>query len=253
MGVTILTVDDSKLIRTLVGRALKPYDVRLLEAENGVEALEVARAERPDMILLDVAMPVMDGIRTLEALKDDPALKPIPVIMLTAEAGRERVLDIIRGGANYYLLKPFDPETLVSSIVKKLTLLPRRNLARKYFAVENGVGIATMPATVNPAMLTEILPELSGELARIRAAGSNGLVVDLEAIERVTVPVVQLVAELAKRCAEAKMSMSVCGGPEQARGLGMFEEARDVPVHFGMGKARAALAEREDTPRRPPD
>lgn len=241
MPVTILTVDDSKLIRTLVGRALKPYDVRLLEAENGQQALEVARAEQPDMILLDVAMPVMDGIEALGKLKSDPALKPIPVIMLTAEASKERVLEIIRGGADYYMLKPFDHETLVSSIVKKLTLLPRRNPARRYFALEGGVGVMTMPATVNRAMLTEILPELPGELNRIRAGGHEALVIDLGGTERVNIPVLQLVTELMDRCAETGISVSVAGSPEVAQGLRAFEEGRDIPVHFSMTKARAAL------------
>lgn len=241
MGVTILTVDDSKMIRTLVGRALQRYDVRLLEAENGETGVAVAQSERPDMILLDVAMPVMDGIEALQKLKSDPATKPIPVIMLTAEASKEKVMEIIRGGADYYLLKPFKQENLIQSIVKKLTLLPRRSPARKYFAVESGVGVMTMPPSVSRALLTEIVPELPGEVARIRTDGHEGLIIDMAGTERVDIPVVQLVTELMKCCQEADISVSVAGSPEVAQGLRAFEEGRDIPVHFSMSKARTAL------------
>jgi CheY-like chemotaxis protein len=241
MGVTILTVDDSKMIRTLVGRALRNYDVRLLEAEDGEKGLAAAQSERPDMILLDVAMPVMDGIETLGKLKRDPATTPIPVIMLTAEASKEKVMEIIRGGADYYLLKPFKPDALVRSIVKKLTLPPRRSPARKYFAAENGVGVMTLPPSVSRALLAEILPELPEELARIRNDGHEGLIIDMAGTERVDIPVARLITEVMRRCREIDISVSVAGDPEAAQGLRAFEEGRDIPVHFSMSKARTAL------------
>ena len=68
MPLKILTVDDKTTIRMIVKRALKPYDCEILEAENGSEALEKIRGEKPDLILLDVDMPVMDGLDVLKQI-----------------------------------------------------------------------------------------------------------------------------------------------------------------------------------------
>jgi two-component system, cell cycle response regulator len=98
MRYKILTVDDSKTVRIIVRKAFKTYDCEILEAGNGVEGLAVAAKETPDLILLDVTMPVMDGVEMLTKLKSDPALKAIPVMMLTAEGGRDHVLKIAKIG-----------------------------------------------------------------------------------------------------------------------------------------------------------
>ena len=85
----------------------KPYDCEILEASNGVEGLAIAAKESPQLILLDVTMPVMDGVEMLTKLKADPALKGIPVMMLTAEGGRDNVLKIAKIGVRDYIVKPF--------------------------------------------------------------------------------------------------------------------------------------------------
>lgn len=112
MPVKILTVDDSRTIRMIVTRTFRPYDCTVFEGGNGEEGLAVAARERPDLIILDVTMPVMDGVTMLGKLKEDPELKSIPVIMLTAESGRENILTIARIGVRDYLVKPFKEEQL---------------------------------------------------------------------------------------------------------------------------------------------
>src|SRR5664280_2257917 len=116
MGTRILSVDDSHTIRLIVSRAFRDYDCQICEAANGEEGLAVAAREKPDLILLDVTMPVMDGVTMLTLLKADPVLKSIPVIMLTAESGRENVLAIARLGVQDYLVKPFKEELLVQKV-----------------------------------------------------------------------------------------------------------------------------------------
>lgn len=86
----ILTVDDSKTIRLIVAKAFKQFDVDIFEASNGIEGLAVAAREKPDIIILDITMPVMDGAECIAKLKSSSNLKAIPVIMLTAESGREK-------------------------------------------------------------------------------------------------------------------------------------------------------------------
>jgi two-component system cell cycle response regulator len=113
MATKILSVDDSRTIRMIVGRTFKPYDCQIVEAGNGEEGLAAAAREKPDLIILDVTMPVMDGVTMLTKLKEDPELKTIPVIMLTAESGRENVLQIAKLGVRDYLVKPFKEEQLI--------------------------------------------------------------------------------------------------------------------------------------------
>ena len=122
MTTKILSVDDSRTIRLIVGKAFRPYEVQLFEAANGEEGLAVAAREKPDMILLDVTMPVMDGVTMLTKLKEDPALKVIPVIMLTAESGRDNVLQIARLGVRDYLVKPFKEEQLIEKAGRIVSL-----------------------------------------------------------------------------------------------------------------------------------
>jgi two-component system cell cycle response regulator len=118
----ILTVDDSKTIRLIVAKAFKPFECDVLEAANGVEGLAVASREKPDVIILDLTMPVMDGAEMLAKLKANPELKTIPVIMLTAEAGRENVLRIAKLGVRDYLIKPFKEEMLVDRVGRVIEL-----------------------------------------------------------------------------------------------------------------------------------
>ena len=89
------------------------------------EGLVVAAREKPDLIVLDITMPVMDGVTMLGKLKEDPALKGIPVIMLTAESGRENVAHIARLGVRDYLVKPFKEEQLIEKAGRIVKLLPK--------------------------------------------------------------------------------------------------------------------------------
>ncbi len=122
MAKKVLTVDDSKTLRMIVARYLKPFGVEIVEAENGSTGLDKARSEKPDLVLLDYNMPVMDGYRTLETLKADPALKSIPVIMLTTETVKETVVRLIKLGLKDYIAKPFSREALLMKVNPVLAL-----------------------------------------------------------------------------------------------------------------------------------
>jgi len=122
MATKILSVDDSRTIRLIVGKAFRPYDVQMCEAANGEEGLAAAAREKPDLIILDVTMPVMDGVTMLTKLKEDAALKAIPVIMLTAESGRDNVLQIAKIGVRDYLVKPFKEDQLIEKAGRIVSL-----------------------------------------------------------------------------------------------------------------------------------
>lgn len=124
MTVRILTVDDSLTIRKLVRKALADYNCDVMEAPNGVEGLAMANKENPSLIILDITMPVMDGVEMLERLKREPELKDIPVIMLTAEGGRDQVTKVVRMGVRDYIVKPFKGEELLERINKVIRMMP---------------------------------------------------------------------------------------------------------------------------------
>jgi DNA-binding response OmpR family regulator len=113
MRTKILTVDDSSTIRIVLAKAFQPYDCDVFEAGNGQEGLAIAAREKPDLIILDLTMPVMDGIATLTQLRAHPELKSTPVIMLTAESDHENVFHITKLGVRDYILKPFNENQLL--------------------------------------------------------------------------------------------------------------------------------------------
>jgi two-component system alkaline phosphatase synthesis response regulator PhoP/two-component system response regulator VicR len=113
---TILVVDDEKHIVRLVQINLERAGYKVITAQDGKEGLQKAQQEKPDLIVLDVMMPYMDGFEVLKHLKKDPETRNIPVIMLTAKA---QDADVFRGwkeGVDTYLTKPFNPMELLSFV-----------------------------------------------------------------------------------------------------------------------------------------
>ena len=112
----ILAVDDERHIVRLVEVNLQRAGYDVVTAFDGREALEKVKAENPDLIVLDVMMPYMDGFEVLKTLKADPSTAEIPVIMLTAKA---QDADVFRGwqsGVDCYLTKPFNPMELLTFV-----------------------------------------------------------------------------------------------------------------------------------------
>lgn len=114
----ILSVDDSSTIRRIVGRVVATLGMDMVEAANGREALAALEQDHADiaLVVLDVNMPEMDGGETLAAMKKDPRFQSIPVMMLTTESERGRILEFIQGGAANYLVKPFTPDDLAAKM-----------------------------------------------------------------------------------------------------------------------------------------
>ena len=116
MSKKILIVDDEVHIRALLEQALEDLEdagVELLSARDGEEGLLYAREEKPDLMLLDVMMPEKDGYEVCETIKQDPDLKDICIIMLTAKG---QATDKVRGEevqANEYITKPFNPDEIL--------------------------------------------------------------------------------------------------------------------------------------------
>jgi signal transduction histidine kinase/CheY-like chemotaxis protein len=117
---TILVVDDKELNRRLLIKFLAGYDLDIIEAENGEEAVEKARLHHPDLVLMDVKMPVMDGCEATQLLKKDRALRKIPVIIITASALKEQEPGIKKAGADGHLNKPVKRGALIKELKRFL-------------------------------------------------------------------------------------------------------------------------------------
>jgi len=116
----ILIAEDDPHIREILHIQLDLADFEVAEACDGIEALELAEQVRPDVILLDVMMPRLDGFEALKRLRASYATRHIPVIMLTAKNRREDTLAGFRGGANDYIVKPFDAQELLLRVNNQL-------------------------------------------------------------------------------------------------------------------------------------
>jgi DNA-binding response OmpR family regulator len=112
----ILVVDDEPHIVKLITFSLSRNGFDCLTACDGVEALELASAERPDLILLDVMMPIMTGFETAQKLKADPATKDIPIVFLSAKSQTYEIEEGLDCGASDYICKPFTPKDLVEKV-----------------------------------------------------------------------------------------------------------------------------------------
>ncbi|SNQ48577.1 Histidine kinase [Frankia canadensis] len=114
----VLVVDDDAVIRQLVVVNLELEGFEVHTAVDGVDALEMVREVRPQVITLDIMMPRMDGWDVATALREDPSTVDIRLIMLTARAQEADVKRGSRIGVDYYLTKPFDPDELITVVHK---------------------------------------------------------------------------------------------------------------------------------------
>ncbi|GAB1724331.1 MAG TPA: chemotaxis response regulator CheY [Nitrospira sp.] len=115
----ILVVDDMSTMRRIVKNILKQLGFNNLEeAENGQEALTKLKADTYGFVVSDWNMPVMMGIDMLRAIRADESLKKIPVLMVTAEAQKENLMEAVQAGVSNYVVKPFTAETMQDKINK---------------------------------------------------------------------------------------------------------------------------------------
>jgi two-component system, chemotaxis family, chemotaxis protein CheY len=117
---SILAVDDSASMRKMVSFTLKTAGYDVEEAEDGVDALEKAKARTFDCIVTDVNMPNKDGITLIRDLRALPQYKHIPMLMLTTESGMEKKQEGKAAGATGWMVKPFNPDQLLKTLLKVL-------------------------------------------------------------------------------------------------------------------------------------
>lgn len=127
----ILVCDDERSIVRLIQVNLERQGWQVIPAYDGKEGLEKIQSEKPDIVVLDVMMPYMDGFEVLKTLRRDPELQNIPVIMLTAKAQDKDVFEGYHFGADVYLTKPFNPMELVT-FIKRILTAPKEEGQKRY-------------------------------------------------------------------------------------------------------------------------
>lgn len=120
MSKTILTVDDSTSIRQMVGFTLKQAGYTVLEADDGVKGLEVAKGNKVDLIITDLNMPNMNGMDLIRSLRQEMTYKFTPILMLTTESDDSKKMEGKQAGATGWIVKPFNPEQLLKVVSKVL-------------------------------------------------------------------------------------------------------------------------------------
>ena len=123
----VLVVDDSSTVRRILRRDLEAAGYRVNEAPDGEQGLALCRVDRPDLVLLDVDMPVLDGMATMEQMQQDPHLRWIPVLFLTARISGDEVSRGLGLGANDYLKKPCEPAELIARVSTALRTAARHD------------------------------------------------------------------------------------------------------------------------------
>ncbi len=247
MALKVLTVDDSKTIRMIVKKAFKEYSCEMFEAENGVEGLAVAAKEKPGLIVLDITMPVMNGIEMLEKLKREPELKDIPVIMLTAESGKDNVMQIVKMGVKDYMVKPFKGEDLIARVEKIIKLAPRvadedtAGNGSKYFTQLEDVTVLVLPAKVTRPVSVEVENNLQTKLKEMAEARNNKIIIDLCRVAETNVSLIKLIISTYQRCQTAKVAIRLVASPKQGEELKSFQETGNIGIMNTVEEARTAF------------
>ena len=248
MALKVLTVDDSKTIRMIVKKAFKPYDCELFEGENGVEGLALAAREKPDLIVLDITMPVMNGIEMLGKLKDEPDLKDIPVIMLTAESAQENVVQIAKMGVKDYMVKPFKGQDLIARVENFLKLEPKPDSDsagnknnNKYFSNIDSIPILALPSKVTRPISLEVDTNLQAKLKEVAESNLNKMILNLSKVSETNVSLIKLIISTMQRCQTANVAIRVVASPKQGEELKSFQETGDIPIVHTIEEAQAGF------------
>jgi CheY-like chemotaxis protein/anti-anti-sigma regulatory factor len=245
MALKILTVDDSKTIRMIVKKAFRPYDCEMFEGENGIEGLAVVSKEIPDLIVLDITMPIMSGTEMLEKLKSEPSLKDIPVIMLTAESGKDNVMNIVKMGVTDYMVKPFKGEQLIERVEKIVKLEPKEekkvdeDTSKKYFSLDDGIQFLAFPAKITRPISVEIDGHLKKKIEEMKSSEVKKFILDLRKVSETNVSLIKLTLLIIQKCENEAISIRLVGSPEVGKELKSFQETSEIPIDFSIDEAKA--------------
>jgi len=137
----ILIIEDTEFMKKLISDVLKEAGYEVVTASSGEEGLQKVREEKPDLVLLDVVMPGMDGFEVCRILREDESNNLMPIIMLTAQENEDHKLEGLELGADDYIIKPFNSRELVSRVRYTLKRIDRNRLANPLTGLRGNIEI----------------------------------------------------------------------------------------------------------------
>ncbi len=249
MSLKILTVDDSKTIRMIVKKAFRPYDCEFFEGEDGAKGLALATQEKPDLIVLDITMPVMNGIEMLGKMKNEPGLKDIPVIMLTAESGKDNVMQIVKMGVKDYMVKPFKGEQLIERVKNIVKLEPQKteeaaadDPSRKYFSLDGNIQVLVLQEKATRQIAAQVEVYLRSKIKDMIKSSMNKFIMDLSKVPEINMSLIKLVMSVIQNCRKAKFRIRVVGTTDLSNELKQFQETSGIPIDSTVEEAKLALS-----------
>jgi len=245
MALKVLAVDDSKTIRMIVKKAFKTYDCEVFEAANGKEVLEMAASEKPGIIILDITMPVMTGVEMLEKLKLDPELADTPVIMLTAESGKDNVMQILKMGVKDYMVKPFKGPDLIDRVKKIMPIEEKGggedDQGAKYFSMDGDIQILGLPRKIERPVSVAIEGALKTKIEAMKESGINRFILNLNRVQGTNVTLIKLIIRVIQNCQKAGIRIRVTGTAAIRDELKDFQETSEITIDLSLDEAKAAL------------
>jgi DNA-binding NtrC family response regulator len=227
----ILLVDDVPANLSVLSSALEPHGYEILAAPNGATALKIAAKAKPDLILLDVMMPGMDGFETCRQLKQNDATRDVPVIFLTARNEMESVVEGFRAGGVDYIVKPFQAEEVLSRVATHVRL---NRLTRELLEKNQALEFRTAELTAEMARRekAEIALHAAGEKLEAFSdlEASRGNIAGLVGRSK---PLRKIIEEIQRLHRFPKTSVLITG--ESGTGKELVARA----IHFGSARAKA--------------
>jgi response regulator RpfG family c-di-GMP phosphodiesterase len=193
-------------------------------------------------------MPVMNGAEMLAKMKEEPELKNIPVIMLTAEAGKDNVMKIVQLGVKDYMVKPFKGEQLIERVTNIMPLTEKKAEApaeegggSKYFSLDGDIQMLAVPAKILRPTIVEVETQLKPKLKEMTSGGIKKMILDLTKIKETNVSLIKLIITILDNSQMAGVKVLTVAGATLGKELKDFQETGNIPIHFSVDDAKAAF------------
>jgi len=186
----------------------------------------------------------MNGTEMLDKLKKDPDLRNTHVIMLTAESGKENVLEIVKMGVTDYMVKPFKGEQLIERVTKILTLEPKKgaeaeDTSSRYFSIDGDIQILTLPQKVDRPVSVEIEGHFKNKIEAMVNSGIRKLILNLQKVVGTNVSLIKLIITIIQGCQKANIRVRVVGTSGLSEELKEFQETSEIPIDLSIDDAKA--------------
>ncbi len=243
----ILMADHSSSFRSIVKNSLETFDCEFFEADNGKDGLSLVVSKRPDIIILDVNMPIMDGEEMLHMLKSRQDLKDIPVVMVTTESEQSKVIEFAKLGIRGYFVKPLKADELIKKVAEIIELQPKqevptnKDMSGRYVSHRGIVLLMKIPAKVTKRLAEELEKYLQAKIREMTNAGMLKFILDLREVTLVNLHLLKITIATVNRCNAARRRFRIVGDVNIDEKFQDINEMSGVEVDLSIEDAMNAL------------